>query len=406
MGDMEVEKSEVKNKTVGEYMKLGIICTMINGFGRRGYYNTQEIGLGRELERQGHEVTIYKCVKKTDGESIERVKLGNTLSILYIPVSSFGAHGCLDTAVLSTDLDAVLCFADNQIFLPHIYRFCARHEIRMVPYIGRTHSSSGGVHGFAMNTLFHLGTLRWFRRGPAISKIEEVRQELLQLGVKDVKVAPVGLDFSVMKSDFAAYDRAALRREFGLLPEDMVICTVGRMGPEKNPLDLVEIYQQVREQKPCKLLLVGEGTQSEDLKTKIAASKWKSDIVLIDRIPNDQIWKVYATADYFVNLCRTEIFGMAILEAMYYGVSVAALAAPGPSVTLRDMPGHKLCSSYEEIRDWLLAEHPAQEQLRESAARTVQLYNWKPCADTFLSMAVGGTNEHPGHHNILSSSRA
>lgn len=84
-----------------------------------------------------------------------------------------------------------------------------------------------------MNTLFHLGTLRWFRRGPAISKIEEVRQELLQLGVKDVKVAPVGLDFSVMKSDFAAYDRAALRREFGLLPEDMVICTVGRMGPEK-----------------------------------------------------------------------------------------------------------------------------------------------------------------------------
>lgn len=387
-------------------MKLGIICTMINGFGRRGFYNTQEIGLGRELERQGHEVTIYKCVKKTDGEPIERVKLGNRLSILYIPVSSFGAHGYLDTAVLSADMEAVLCFADNQIFLPHIYRFCVRHGIRMVPYIGRTHSSSGGVHGFAMNALFHLGTLRWFRRGPAISKIEEVRQELLQLGVKEVKVAPVGLDFSVMKSDFAAYDRAALRREFGLLPDDMVICTVGRMGPEKNPLDLVEIYQQVREQKPCKLLLVGEGVQSEDLKTKIAASKWKSDIVLIDRIPNDQIWKVYAAADYFVNLCRTEIFGMAILEAMYYGVSVAALEAPGPSVTLRDMPGHKLCSSYEEIRDWLLAEHPAQEQLRESAARTVQRYNWKPCADTFLSMAVGGTNEHSGHHNILSSSGA
>ena len=23
-------------------MKLGILCTMINGFGRRGYYNSQE----------------------------------------------------------------------------------------------------------------------------------------------------------------------------------------------------------------------------------------------------------------------------------------------------------------------------------------------------------------------------
>ena len=80
-------------------MKLGIICTMINGFGRRGFYNTQEIGLGRELVRQGHAVTIYKCVKKEGAGEAERVELGDRLSILYIPVSSFGAHGCLDTAV-------------------------------------------------------------------------------------------------------------------------------------------------------------------------------------------------------------------------------------------------------------------------------------------------------------------
>ena len=31
----------------GKQMKLGILCTMINGFGRRGYYNSQEIGLAR-----------------------------------------------------------------------------------------------------------------------------------------------------------------------------------------------------------------------------------------------------------------------------------------------------------------------------------------------------------------------
>lgn len=74
-------------------MKLGIICTMINGFGRRGFYNTQEIGLGRELVRQGHAVTIYKCVKKEGAGEAERVELGDRLSILYIPVSSFGAHG-------------------------------------------------------------------------------------------------------------------------------------------------------------------------------------------------------------------------------------------------------------------------------------------------------------------------
>ena len=46
----------------GKQMKLGILCTMINGFGRRGYYNSQEIGLGRALARKGHEVMIYKGI--------------------------------------------------------------------------------------------------------------------------------------------------------------------------------------------------------------------------------------------------------------------------------------------------------------------------------------------------------
>lgn len=370
-------------------MKLGIICTMINGFGRRGFYNTQEIGLGRALKQQGHQVLIYKCVRKTGAEPAERVELEEGLSILYLPVSAFGAHGYLDPRVLDPGLDAVLCFADNQIFLPHIYRFCARNGIPLVPYIGRTHSSSGGLHGFVMNTLFHLGTLRWFRRGPALSKIEEVRQELLQLGVRDVTVAPVGLDFSVMKADFRNYDRAALRREFGLQPDDLVLCTVGRIGPEKNPLDLIDIYLEVSRHKPCKLLLVGEGIQSDAVKEKIAACERAADIRLIDRIPNEQIWKVYASADYFINLCRTEIFGMAILEAMYYEVSVAALAAPGPSVTLRDMPGHKLCRDYAEVKAWLLADPPPREALHESALRVIQRYNWQPCADAFLSIVAG-----------------
>ena len=72
-------------------MKLGIICTMINGFGRRGFYNTQEIGLGRELVRQGHAVTIYKCVKKEGAGEAERVELGPWLS----GHGSFGpGHGC------------------------------------------------------------------------------------------------------------------------------------------------------------------------------------------------------------------------------------------------------------------------------------------------------------------------
>ena len=44
-------------------MKLGILCTMMKRFGIKGFYNSQEIGLGRALSEMGHTVIIYKGVK-------------------------------------------------------------------------------------------------------------------------------------------------------------------------------------------------------------------------------------------------------------------------------------------------------------------------------------------------------
>lgn len=71
----------------GKQMKLGILCTMINGFGRRGYYNSQEIGLGRALARKGHEVMIYKGIDPSEKEEKVQVEKSDHL------VSSHEASG-------------------------------------------------------------------------------------------------------------------------------------------------------------------------------------------------------------------------------------------------------------------------------------------------------------------------
>lgn len=72
-------------------MKLGILCTMINGFGRRGYYNSQEVGLGRALAAMGHEVTIYKGIDPSEEE--EKVVVVPGLVVWYLPMRHLGAHG-------------------------------------------------------------------------------------------------------------------------------------------------------------------------------------------------------------------------------------------------------------------------------------------------------------------------
>ena len=40
-------------------MKLGILVTIISGFGKKGFYHSQEVGLGKALNELGHDVVWH-----------------------------------------------------------------------------------------------------------------------------------------------------------------------------------------------------------------------------------------------------------------------------------------------------------------------------------------------------------
>lgn len=364
-------------------MKLGILCTMINGFGQKGFYNTQEIGLGRALAHMGHDVTIYKACKKAEGVNAETIRIEERLTIHYLPIGGFGAHGWLKASVLDSTLDGLLCFSDNQIFLPHIYRFCQKNGICFVPYVGTAHSLHSGLHAGIMDALFQSGTLKIFKSNRVIAKTEAARRELLRLGVQDIVIGPVGLDTAVLKQNFAQYDCGELRRQYGFSEQDVIICNVSRLEPEKRPLDLLDILAHIRDKKNFRLVLVGEGTLYQAVQDKIQAEHLDGLVKLIDRVPYAEMWKLYTLSDYFVNLNRREIFGMAIMEAIYYRTSVAAINAPGPSGTLKDMPGHCLCTDDREVERWLTSTYPKQEALDESAHELLKRRSWNVCAELF-----------------------
>jgi 1,2-diacylglycerol 3-alpha-glucosyltransferase len=358
---------------------------MINGFGRKGFYNSQEIGLGRALAGMGHHVTIYKCLPK-DQEAEER-DVETRVHICYLPISGLGAHGYLNPSVIRRDLDGLLIFGDNQIFLPHIYRYCRKHRIPVVPYVGTAHGyPEGTLKSRISDTLFAMGTLRIYKKHPVLVKTEHAGQELAAKGVPCYKVAPVGLDFDALKGDFKSYDRAELRREFGFSPEDVILCNVSRMEEEKRPLDLIEIFRKVRAKKPFKLLLIGEGPLYQQVQDKIAACGLTEDVVFLKRVPYEEMWKIYTISDYYLNLSRIEIFGMAILEAIYYETSVAANKAIGPSVILKGMEGHTLCENDHQFEEWLLADYPSREQLERSSKKVQREFSWNRCAQAFLEV--------------------
>lgn len=372
-------------------MKLGILCTMTNGFGRKGFYNTQEIGLGRALWRQGHEVDIYKCLLK--GEKAETVELGKGFRIHYLSMPSIGAHAYLDTKILPKDLQGLLCFADNQLFLPHVYQFCRRNNIVFVPYIGTTHSLYTSLKGRVSDFLLKIGTQRIYYKHPVLAKTEGAKEELRQLGITHVTLAPVGLDDGVLQSDFANADRAALRAEYGFEPDDVVIVNVARLEPEKRPLELIDMFNRIKDQKKFRLLIIGEGSLAEPAAEKIRQLHLEDRIKMVARVPYAEMWKVYTMADYFANLNKGEIFGMAIMESVYYCTSVAASSAPGPRLTLKDMAGHCICEDDTAMENWLLAPYPDAETLRASSKKMIQDFSWNRCANAFTDIVKKGTGK-------------
>ena len=366
----------------GKQMKLGILCTMINGFGRRGYYNSQEIGLGRALARKGHEVMIYKGIDPSEKE--EKVQVEKNLTIWYLPMKHLGAHGFMDCKYLDPQLKALFCFGDQQIFLPHVYRWCRRRRIPFVAYVGTAHSLDSNFKSKVMNALFAAGTLRIYKKNPVLAKTSAAKEELRQLGVPHAVIAPVGLDTAVLKKNIPADEKMRLRKEHGFEADDVILCNVSRLSWEKRPLELIDLFLQVKGKKKFKLIIVGNGPLEEELNEKIRKNGLEKEVKIYPNVPYEKMWEIYEMSDYYLNMNKGEIFGMAIMEAVYYKTSVAAIRALGPSVTLKDMKGHKLCENDDEMAEWITGPYPSEKDLKESSEKMAATFTWDRCADAFL----------------------
>lgn len=371
-------------------MRLGILVTIVSGFGKKGFYHSQEVGLGKALTARGHRVTIYKCVSM-DKPADHRI-ISDDLDMYDIPVRAIGVHGVMRPDVLDKELDGLLVFADTQLFLPRIYRYCQRHHIAFVPYIGIAHSAQRNLKSRLMDAAFAMGTLRIYKQLPVIAKSKAVKDELLALGVSRCTIAPVGLDASELKTDFSAYDRTQLRASYGYTDDDVIISFVGRLKPEKSPVETIDLFAGICDRKPFKLLMVGEGYLKENVEEKIRQHHLENRVQLIERVPYEKMWEIHYISDYFLNLCTREIFGMALLESVYYRSSAAALHAPGPDAILTDLPGHCLCDTIEQAGEWACAPKPDEATLAKASCELLDRFSWNICADQFIAII-----EEAGH---------
>jgi glycosyltransferase involved in cell wall biosynthesis len=163
-----------------------------------------------------------------------------------------------------------------------------------------------------------IGYLRRFHNATQCTMVptQALHDDLKKEGFRDLLTVARGVD--VRRFD-AAHRSEALRAQWGVAPDDLVVTCVGRLAPEKNLNTLVSAFEAIRREQPrAKLVLVGDGPMRKELQARCP------DAVFAGQRIGDDLATHYASADMFLFPSVTETFGNVTTEAMASGLAVVA----------------------------------------------------------------------------------
>ena len=159
---------------------------------------------------------------------------------------------------------------------------------------------------------------------------EALRQELAAAGYQGLRVVSRGVDTALFNPRRRS---AALRQQWGVAPDEVVVLHVGRLAAEKNLALLLQSFEALRQQQPAaRLVLVGDGPMRAELQRQCP------DAVLAGQRRGEDLAAHYASADLFLFPSLTETFGNVTTEAMASGLPVLAFHRAAAAELI--VPGH------------------------------------------------------------------
>lgn len=374
----------------GNNMNIGIICPFGGNFGEKGYYNSQEIGLGKALARKGYNVKVVKLISKKNQKNIKMDVINDRLSVVYIPSNSIGKHNIINASILENyDFNKIILFSDNQIVIPRIIKWAKKNNIDLKTYSGILNSkNSNKLIRFIMDILAKRN-IKWYKKSKNVVKNNSIYNDFKSKGIDDVELIPVGIDIDLLNKQFDEYSSTAMKMELGFDKDDILLSFIGRIEEEKNPIKLIDIFYEISKiNKKYKLIIVGNGNLQKDMLKKIEKYKLNNKIKYIERIENNDIWKIYHSSDVFLNLSHTEIFGMCILESMYYKCPVIAYRAPGPEFIINNSYDGYIANSFD-WREWkILIEQSLENSKKlklEGREKIDSYFNWDSLCLKFIN---------------------
>lgn len=196
----------------------------------------------------------------------------------------------------------------------------------------------------------------------------DVARRTLQLGDdRDIEVIPNFVDTDHFRPA-EPQDRQVLAALFpgdqpALQPDERILVHVSNFRPVKRVPDVIEVFARVAEQRPARLLLVGDGPERGLVARRVRALGLQQRVCFLGSMV--EFADYLRHADLFLLPSETESFGLAALEALACGVPVLASDVGGlPTVVQDGQTGH-----LTPVRDVQAMSEAALSLLEDESAR-------------------------------------
>lgn len=376
-------------------MKILLIRTIANYIDvSEASYNLQEIGLARAFNKCGHQCDIVYWggkINKTTDIQYDDNKYFKVFHLKALNVLKNGIFFELDK--FCENYDILHCAEYDQI---QSWLLANKFSDKLVIYHGSYYSDFNLGYNKKCKVFDKFFLSRYIKNNICFDTKSNLATDFLKSkGITNVTTIGVGIDLEQLHSKKII--SSELSEELTSLKESGIelLTYIGRIEPRRNILFLLDMFKAVLDVRPnVRLVLIGRGENEYKNECFEYMKKLGIDEFIIYReyMRQEFLPAIYLISDVFLLPTRYEIFGMVLLEAMYFNTPVITTYNGGSDMLIEHNKSGiiELEFDAEQWKDSVIRlledKKFATELTAKAKSKIATDYTWDALVDKFIAI--------------------
>lgn len=294
-------------------------------------YNCQELGLAKALSKKGWKVSIMLAGHTYRKEQIE-VDGGEKVTVYSMAFKALnqqltrfeGMERVLEK--LCPDLIQIHEFGMWMSFV--VTRWAQKHQVKTCLIQGSYRPTKKPIFK-QLELLFNATFGRYvLNRVQGIGyKSPQAEKYIRRYTSKQCLPTYIGLD----EECFSHSENKDWKRMQGAEDKHLLLY-VGTLENRRNPFFLLDVMEHLPDD--YLLLMAGDGILKDPLKKSIKERHLEQKILMLGKLRQEELPALYKASNLFLLASDYEIYGMVVLEAMYFGTPVISTLTAGAEVLI------------------------------------------------------------------------